>query len=106
MTYLVRLFAADEATEFYYSGFTDIGGHPRTTTDPRKAQIFVSLAFAERVAEKLGTTIVGTWVAVEHTDDQAKRLREIALGVRMYGVPSPETLAKTLEDIAAKIDTP
>ena len=66
--WLVELFEGDgtgNSAGLYHTGFVDIGGHSRTTRKPHEARRY-SREQAERVAEKLGTTLTGTWRAVEH----------------------------------------
>lgn len=67
--WLVELFEGDgsgNSAGFYHTGFVDIGGRSRTTRDPFKARRYGTRDQADAVATELGTTLTGTWRAVEH----------------------------------------
>lgn len=65
--WLVELFEGSNGNSagFYHTGFVDIGGYSRTTKNPHEARRYTKEQ-AIAVAEKLGTTLTGTWRAVEH----------------------------------------
>lgn len=67
--WLVELFEGDgsgNSAGWYHTGFTDIGGHARTTKNLHDARRYRTREQAEQVAAKLGHTLTGTWRAVEH----------------------------------------
>lgn len=67
--WLVELFEGDgtgNSAGWYHTGFVDIGGHSRTTKHAYEARRYHTRDAAEHVAAKLGTTLTGTWRAVEH----------------------------------------
>lgn len=70
--WLVELFEGDgtgNSAGWYHTGFVDIGGHSRTTKSPYEARRYATREQAEQIAAKLGTTLTGTWKAVEHGFD-------------------------------------
>lgn len=67
--WLVELFEGDgtgNSAGWYHTGFVDIGGYSRTTKHAHEARRYATAAEAAQVAKKLGTTLTGTWKAVEH----------------------------------------
>ena len=67
--WLVELFEGDgsgNSAGWYHTGFVDIGGHSRTTKNPHEARRYATRERAEQTAKTLGTTLTGTWRAVEH----------------------------------------
>ena len=68
--WLVELFEGinGNSAGLYHTGFVDIGGYSRTTRNPHEARKYTK-GQAESVAIALGTTLTGTWRAVEHGFD-------------------------------------
>lgn len=82
--HLVELFEPDgNSLGFYHTGWTDIDGHSRTTTDPWQAHRYCSHAEAQIVAEKL-LSKRGVWRVVEHGFD----------GNTQTAAPQPEPLTE------------
>ena len=57
---------AGNSTGRYHTGFTDLHGNSRATSDVFAAKQYANKAGAEAAARFLGQTMMGHWKAVEH----------------------------------------
>jgi hypothetical protein len=67
--WLVENFLGDgtgNSTGQYHTGFTDLSGGSRSTTDPMQAKRYSTWKQANTASVKLGHTLSGTWRAVQH----------------------------------------
>lgn len=57
---------ADKSTGHYYTGKVGIGDRVLTTMDPHQAQRYDTWRDANNASAKLGSTLTGTWRAMQH----------------------------------------
>lgn len=57
---------ANKSTGHYYTGKVGIGDRVLTTMDPRQAQRYDTWRDANNASAKLGSTLTGTWRAMQH----------------------------------------
>jgi hypothetical protein len=97
--WLVEHFEGDgsgDSTGFYHTGFTDISGNSRATTNQLEARRYHDRVTAESVAARLGSTLSGTWKVAEYRlrSDHAA-LKQFLIDTMQEGTPTEQAVART-----------